>query len=280
MKQMRCSVYAGFGGLILLVLSGCVSDYSFNGSSPTGNGSSNNASSPNGGPGCSVGSVTSPLKVVFMVDSSTSTATTDPHCGERCSALNNFINSYGSNPNLSYSFSFFDTAVSEWNMNNGPFVSAGSQLTIFGDSSGLANAVSSFQSRSPTGVTNYSKAFSALQSLISADENSGSSEDYSVLFMSDGEPTDLICDGTNKVNSQGCLATGAIQSTIQSFLQAVSSNGSSKALVSAVYFGPANDNNAIKNLSTMASAGGGQFVNTNTTSNIVINDIIMVPGCN
>jgi hypothetical protein len=215
-----------------------------------------------------------------MVDNSGSTATTDPNCKYRCSTLESFISSYGSNTDLSYSFSYFASDVTEWDMSSLAFLSSGTNsLHPFGNAAGLTKAVTYFSKHiSPGGDTGYGEAFSSLQTIISNDEAAGNTENYVVLFMSDGQPTDLTCSSGNGQQND-CVATGAITTLVKDLLQTASANGQSQATVSAVFFGSASDTDSVTNLSTMASVGGGQFVNTNVNSNIVINDIITVPGC-
>jgi hypothetical protein len=215
-----------------------------------------------------------------MVDDSGSTATTDPSCKYRCSTLESFIGSYGSNTNLTYSFSYFSSDVTEWDMSALDFLSAGTNtLHPFGSSSGLSSAVTYFSKHvGPGGDTGYGEAFSAMETIISNDEAAGNTENYVVVFMSDGQPTDITCtSGSGRDND--CVANAAITTLVKDLLKTSSANGKSQATVSAVFFGSASDSDSVSNLTTMASVGGGQFVNANVNSNIVINDIITVPGC-
>ena len=204
---------------------------------------------------------------MFMVDNSGSTATTDPSHNYRVKTIQDFLTSYGSHANLTYSFGYFSGTTSpEYDMTQSQFKSSTSN--IFGDSTALTSALNTFKALNPGGNTPYDAAFTALRTEVQVDEATGIKRDYVVVFMSDGQPTDI----------SGNVASGII-SLVDQLRTAVQNNGTSLLTVSSVYFGAESDHVSIGNLQTMATEGSGQFVDTNVTTSISINDIITVPTC-
>lgn len=86
--------------------------------------------------------------------------------------------------------------------------------------------------------------------------------------MSDGNPTDLSSD------RDGSEVT-AITALVNNLL---ASRPAKNLTISSVFFGSPSDTPSIQNLSKMASLGGGDFVDTNVTQNIVISDLVAIPG--
>jgi len=202
-----------------------------------------------------------------MIDNSGSTNTTDPNHYYRVKTIQDFLANYGSHTNLTYSFGYFSGTTSpEYDMVQNKFKS--STLNIFGNATGLSSALTKYESTSSSGNTPYSAAFAALNSEVTADEQAGTKQDYVIVFMSDGQPTDI----------NGNVASGII-SMVDQLRLSVQNNGSSLMTVSSVYFGPENDNISIGNLQTMANEGQGQFVDTNINGTLSIHDLITVPSC-
>lgn len=216
---------------------------------------------------CNVGTSKKDLRIMFMVDDSGSTNTTDPSKKYRVQTLQQFIHDYGGNSNLSYTFSYFSgiTAM-EFDMTSRAFTQRLAADPV-GNSGELSTALLSYEALKSDGNTPYKAAFTSLADTVRADENAGNKQDYVVVFMSDGQPTDI--SGAANLNA-----------LVTSLKTAAAANGSD-LLLSTVYFGPATDTASIANLSGMAKAGGGQFVDTNklAAGGLVINDIISVPGC-
>jgi len=218
-------------------------------------------------PLCNVGTSKKNLRIMFMVDDSGSTNTTDPSKKYRVQTLQQFIRDYGGNSNLSYTFGYFSgTTAMEYDMSSNKFTNDVSADPT-GDSSELAKALQSYEALSSGGNTPYKAAFTSLTDTVKADENAGNKQDYVVVFMSDGQPTDI--SGAANLNG-----------LVTSLKTAASANGSD-LLLSTVYFGPETDSASIANLTGMAKTGSGQFVDTNklAAGGLVINDIISIPGC-
>ncbi len=234
-------------------------------SSGTGTGTGTSSTTPTPTP-CTAGTTTESLRIMFMVDNSGSTATTDPTHNYRTKTVQNFLASYGTHTNLTYSFGYFSgTTAQGWDMGQSKFMHPAS--TAFGNSAGLSSALTKYETISPSGNTPYSAAFTALQNEVQADELSGVKQNYVVVFMSDGMPTDI----------SGNIDTGII-AMVDQLRTKVQANGTSLLTVSSVYFGPESDSVSISHLQNMANEGQGQFVDTNLQSSLVINDLISVPG--
>ncbi len=103
---------------------------------------------------------------------------------------------------------------------------------------------------------------------MTADENAGHKQDYAVVFMSDGQPTDI--SGID--NLKGLVAT----------LRTNATKNGSVLTVNSIYFGDEKDTNSINNLKAMSTQGAGQFVDTNNlgAGGLVINNVVNVPGAN
>jgi len=251
--KSRTSVFALLGGM--LALSAC---------NDTGFATKTSGFSQVDPSGCKVGTSTKNIRILFMIDNSGSTNTTDPMKSIRVATLRKFIADYGSNSNLTYNFGYFSgTTANMYNMVNNTF-SLNTAANPVGNSSQLTSALNAYDALASSGSTPYRAAFDSLRATVTADENAGNKQDYAVVFMSDGQPTDI----SGAANLNGLVT--ALKS-------AAGANGS-LLTVSTVYFGDPNDAGSIANLSGMATTGGGQFVDTNANGGVVINDVITVPG--
>ncbi|MBS1959452.1 MAG: VWA domain-containing protein [Bdellovibrionales bacterium] len=266
----------------LALFSSCKQEYSLvqgttaqnGGNPPVGPGN------PTPNPTCTetIDTTTANLRIMFMVDNSGSTFPsgndpgTDPNFHYRAQTIKDFLTQYGTKTNFTYSFGYFSgTSAKVYDMNSNSFKAAGSITAnnFFGNSTQLNTALTNYQNITPSGNTPYGAAFNATKTEVIADEGAhGATYQYIMIFMSDGKPTDA---------NSNIQSWSQISNLVPDLLAAA---GSSNSLaVGTVYFGPANDSTAISNLSQMATQGGGQFVNTNTTTNFTINDVISIPGC-
>jgi hypothetical protein len=219
-------------------------------------------------PGCTIGTATKPIRVMFMVDNSGSTNTTDPKQAIRVQTLQKFLTDYGANTNLSYNFAYFaGTTAKAFNMVTNMFVT-GTTANAVGNSSQLATALQNYEAVAANGSTPYKAAFDSLTGTIAADETAGNKQDYAVVFLSDGQPTDI----TGIANLKGLVDNVKSASMV---------NGSA-VTVNTIYFGDDTDQTSKDNLLAMSTEGAGQFVDTNklTAGGLVINNVINVPGTN
>ncbi len=208
------------------------------------------------------------LRIAFMVDTSGSTKNTDPNKYYRGETLDNFLATYGTKSNLSYSYGVFAGTARFYDKTAINFSS--SATVPYGAAADLSRAVSIFKSNIVNdGTTNYKVAFNALQANILADlQRADSPKMYSVVFMSDGQPKDLVAPINNSALT-----------LVKNFTQTIVMSGGA-VRVSAVYFGSNTDQKAIDVLKTIAIAGQGQFINTNVLPNNALNidDAISIPG--
>ncbi|MFL5815716.1 MAG: vWA domain-containing protein [Bdellovibrionia bacterium] len=227
------------------------------------------------------------LRILFMIDNSASTDHSDPSQYYRIQTLRNFLQNYGSKPNLTYSFSYFGTntytvdpvSLSVFSSSNHPITSSDH---LFGNSTFLSQALSIYEKKSAEPGTLYLTALSTLQNMILNDMAQDPKWDYVVVFLSDGGASDNHLD-KNPLNKK-----------VQDLRTMVSAHGH-ELTFSTVYFG-AKESDVIKdptayygfnvsyaevvgNLKSMATAGNGQFLDTNLNNgSLVIGDIITVPG--
>ena len=214
---------------------------------------------------CAVTTTSENIRILFMVDNSSSTSTTDPSKTYRMTAIKTFLAKYGSHTNLTYGFGYFaGTSGYMYDATLAKFTT--SATNAFYSASGLSTALTAYSSIANSGNTPYKAAFTSLTSAISADANSNSSN-YVVVFLSDGAPTDLSAN---------------IDSDILSLVKSLNSVvlGKGRLLtVNSVYFGPESDSAAQQHLELMADDGSGQYVDTNGSNSLEVEDIITVPGC-
>jgi|GEM_PF-2885311 len=215
-----------------------------------------------------VQTVTTNLRILFMVDNSGSTNQTDPHQYFRNQVIKSFLQQYGSKTNLTYSFGFFaGTQAYLYDTQKQSFQSKLNQP--FGTAADLTRALDTFDRLKPGGNTPYHAAFKLLQGAILADLGSNSeTTSYSIVFMSDGRPTDVSAQPRLSVQMSGL---------VQKMEKAVQAAGGLVSL-STVYFGPAQNRGDSGLLQTMSNVGKGDFVDTNSNPNLVISDVITVPG--
>lgn len=224
---------------------------------------------PSPTPSCSVGSTQKKLRIFVMVDNSGSTEETDPNQDYRVETMNRFLAQYGLRTNLTYGFGYFADSAYVYDTNEARFRTSSANAP-FGNARQTENALSIYhRSIPPEGGTGYGAAFDAIRGAIAKDQASGVAQDYVVIFMSDGQPTDLYGDIPAQIRSQ----VDSLKRTAQA--------GGRSLTVSSVYFGPRSDSTSIRNLKTMATQGAGQFVDTNSlgSGGLVIDDLITIPGC-
>ncbi|OQW51542.1 MAG: hypothetical protein A4S09_09940 [Proteobacteria bacterium SG_bin7] len=207
------------------------------------------------------------LRVSFMVDSSGSTFSTDPNKYYRVKVLNDFIATYGTKTNLNYSYGMFTTNFKYFNPDANSFVVNG-EVPFF-NSSSLQSALDVYKNLSldRNGGTYYKRAFAGVKTNTLADIGAvGSPKSYSVVFMSDGKPEDL--DSTQE-------AAALVEDLVMSV-----ANSGGAVRVSGVYFGPSSNNDAKNVMKAIATAGHGQFIDTNVLpqNSIDIADAISIPG--
>lgn len=227
------------------------------------------------------------LRILFMIDNSGSTDNSDPQMKYRVQTVRNFLQTYGSKPNLTYSFSYFaadtyrvdPTTLSILASSEHPLSSSDHP---FGDANFLSQALSAYELVKAQPRTDYVPALTLLQNMISNDIAQDPKWDYVVVFLSDGGATD------------NHLTPTTLSDKVKAMRSMVSSKGH-ELTFSTVYFGAKESDviqdptayygfnisyaEVVSNLKSLATAGNGQFVDTNLNNgSLVIGDIISVPG--
>ena len=233
-------------------------------------------SSPTPAPDCTgtIEKTTQNLRIMFMVDNSGSTFDTDPDQFIRVQTIKNFIKKYGNKVNFTYSFGFFSSDTYIFNIEAQKFVNIqmkGIPRSVFGNSHDLSQALNIFGRLDGSGDTNYAPALNAVKGMISQDSLGKSSWNYVLIFMSDGQPSDISEPVAENLERKIEQLTKAAE------------NNSRSITVSTVLFDPlANSQyfSSAENLKAIASSGKGQFFDTNfpPIGGLAIDDIISVPG--
>ncbi len=211
------------------------------------------------------------LRIIFMVDNSGSTLETDPSQLVRVQTIRDFLAKYQSKINFTYSFGYFSDETSVFNTTTQKFQSSSVPQNVFGTAVDIAQALKLFTKVSPNGATNYEPALTAVQSMIVQDPHVSTPWNYVLIFMSDGQPTDI---------NDPVVPT--LEGLVTNVLNAATSHGDF-ATSSMVLFDPIDDpqyRSSLVNLSSMATKGKGQFFDTNfpPPGGLAIDDIISVPG--
>jgi len=194
---------------------------------------------PTSGILCTAATASQNLKVLFVVDNSTSTKTTDPGKKFRDGSLRTFVDKFSSNSNFSWGFIYFAADVSSYfGTPNAPAFSQSPE--------DITAAIDDFFAVKTANGTNYTNSLAAARNAIQNDPDRNDQSHppfYLVIFMSDGEPSPKDPNVVAEVQSIVDVAPDRIS-------------------VNTVYFGP-NAPADVARLQSMANAGKGQFFNTN-----------------
>lgn len=199
--------------------------------------------------------------MLFIVDTSGSnqgssgcklgSSCTDPGKQMRSGSIDKFFDDYGSRSNFQWNVEYFQDTY------------ANSLINGFGNGSAMQAAMSQFMTIKDQGQTPYLAALSLAENTIKNDPDLNSSLDpqYLIVFMSDGQPTDTDATGAvNEVRDIVGLSPG-------------------KITFNTVYYGAGAATEAGL-VQSMAQAGNGHFLNTNTNPtglDFEIQDVINVP---
>lgn len=228
-------------------------------------------------------SVAKPTKFIFLVDMSGSNVNgpfehpgvaTDPQKDFRYGVINDFLQKNGAKSNLSWEFITFNQTSAHAFINGG-----NDQQPIFSDRNAMGAALLNFSNLTDVGDTPYKAALDMAGALIKQDMASAGplvdpalATQYRIAMLTDGYPSDYCPGGISVYNCPGQIIDSRLMSDVQSFV-----NLAPKAIqLSTVYYGLP-DADAANRLKTMAQIGNGQFVDTNVTRVINLDDIIQVP---
>lgn len=219
--------------------------------------------------------VTRPTRVLFVVDQSGSNINgpyeapgmaTDPQKTFRTGVMQEFYQSNQSKANLSWGLTVFNGTSAKNLMKH-----SGSTVPFSSSANDFSAALTSFTQRTDVGQTPYKAALSLVKQTITNDiATAPKYVNYLVAFITDGYPTDYC----PTVSEEGCPGQ-IMDSSIDSDLQAVVDAAKGSVQFSTVYYGKP-DSDAAKRLQRMAGIGSGEFIDTNTTSHVNLNDIMEV----
>lgn len=209
--------------------------------------------------------LTVPVKVVFSVDISGSNEDhydkdgvwhpgNDIGKARRGGAIESFFNTYGSRVNFSWAFLTFNFGSSY------SLIGLATNPRFSTSASQMSSAIRAFYNLADDDGTPYEAALSRIEQTIANDSGRGTDTKYVVVFISDGRPDPDVDTATliNKVHAIQALAPGQVT-------------------FNTIYYG-ATSADAQNRLATMASAGGGAYLNAADGRVFDINDAIQVPG--
>lgn len=204
--------------------------------------------------------ITTPLKIVLVVDNSGSTLNTDP-LGFRQSSLQQLVSTYGSKANLKWQMMLFNGS-SAFSL----IYSNSQQDPIFSNGAAAQAAVDYFRQLKGAGNTPYLAALSLADKAIRTDPDLSNPEvRYAVMFMSDGRPTDSSDSQIFAAENQ-ILARAPNRITFNTLYFTNSTDPDDKTE-------PAN------RLREMARIGKGYFTNiTRERATVPLDQVLVIPG--
>lgn len=238
---------------------------------------------PTSSPGttCTVQNVYRETKIMFLVDMSGSNSqgtyniingqnqyfpASDPYPKAfRYGAINQFFTNYQNKTNFNWGFvGFAGTSATS-------YIGSGAQFTS--NTSAMSQALQSFKAANDDGQTPYAVAIQAAARAIANDPdlNSSAQPNYYVILLSDGFPTDYT-------DAYGNFKSSDMKSDVSTLL----AQAPGRVKLSTVYYASGNQTIpvAISDLQQIATAGGGQFANVNTSSNTFTIDDVIGTTCN
>jgi len=179
------------------------------------------------------------LKILFVVDNSSSTDGTDRGKYFRVGSVRNFFAQFDGKSGFNWGFVAFSADVSSYFGSN-------AEPAFARTSAEFGAAIDDFERIGTEGGTNYGGALAAARAAIAKDpdlDNPAASSYYLVIFMSDGEPYP---------------ADPHVGAEVQAIMDAAPGRVS----VNTVYFGPKVLEYEAR-LQSMSDVGKGRFFNTN-----------------
>ncbi len=218
--------------------------------------------------------VTRPTRVLFLVDASGSNLNgpyeyplqpTDPFKLFRLKVMNDFVTTNSSKGHVTWNLSVFNDSKAQSMMS--PLLT-----TPFGSVSDFNTAVKTFSKRYDYGRTPYRPALELAQQYIEKDILTAPKETaYLIAFMTDGYPTDYCQNGISEFLCPGKILEHEIDADVRRIVRMNPRN----IKFSTVYYGKP-DGDSASRLRRMADKGFGEFVDANVTSNIDLNDFMLI----
>jgi hypothetical protein len=219
-----------------------------------------------------------PTKVVFVVDQSGSNLNgpygfpgmaTDPSKSFRYGVMSEFFQEHGGKQHLGWGFVTFNGTQAQGLINDG-----NDQTPRFtSQPEEMVEAFADFAGATDVGNTPYRAALTMVRGMIQRDLATAlPNTQYLVAFITDGHPTDYCPGGVAETYCPGAVLESQLDADVQSLVGVAST----RVKFSTIYYGLP-DTEAAQRLARMASMGGGQFVDTNSASEIKMNDVLSVP---
>jgi hypothetical protein len=226
---------------------------------------------------CQPGQITTnkPTKFIFVVDQSGSNVngpyehpgqSTDKLKSFRYGVIKDFFEKHGSQPLMSWGFVSFNGTTA-----HGLIHSGDPQTPTFSDEAAMDGALTTFLSTTDQGDTPQRAALHMVRDMIQRDLATATVPyQYRVALLTDGYPTDYCPGGATSCPGQ--MLEGQVDSDVQSIV----SLAPQSVQISTVYYG-VQDAEASGRLQRMAVVGGGQFVDSNVSKVINLDNVIQVP---
>lgn len=221
--------------------------------------------------------VVRPSKVVFVVDQSGSNINgpygfpgmaTDPDKSFRYGVMSEFFQEHGAKQHVSWGFVTFNASSAQGLIHSGN----PQQPHFTNNPTSMIGAFADFATATDVGVTPYKAALDMVRGMIERDMQTAlPGTQYLVAFITDGHPTDYCPGGPNEVECPGRILDDLLDADVRTLVNVANE----RIQFSTVYYGLPNTD-AAQRLARMASMGGGQFVDTNTSSEIRLNDVLEV----
>lgn len=203
--------------------------------------------------------LTIPIKLLFIVDTSGSNASdpgTDVNKVVRGQSIQEFFNLYKNKTNFHWAINIFSGTESHRLISG-----------FTANPATMQQAINNFMNVSDTGQTPYMAALNLGQTFLTEDTSRTQQTKWVVVFLSDGMPNPSVDQTT--LNNKVAQIIGLIPGQVS---------------FNTVYYGPNSTSDGIAaaaRLQSMATAGGGKFLNTNQAQRTFpIADVITVPGTN
>jgi hypothetical protein len=226
---------------------------------------------------CNVETIYRKTKIMFLVDGSGSnreavyniingqnvyTPASDPTKAFRGGAINTFFTTYQHKTNFNWSFSTFGGSSAQ------AYIGTSANPLFSTNSATMGTAIQQFYSSYDDGQTPYAAAIALASKAVGNDPdlNSADQPNYFVILLSDGFPTDYT-------DASGNFKSAQMQADVAALL----SKAPGRVMLSTIYYASSSTQIpvAISDLQQIATAGGGQFAQVNTSTNAFkIDDVI------
>lgn len=218
-----------------------------------------------------------PTKVVFVVDQSGSNIngpfgfpglSTDPTKSFRYGVMSSFFQEHATKQHVSWGFVAFNGNTAKGLINNGDI----NTPHFSSNATDVLDAFGTFANSTDVGVTPYKAALTMVQGMIQRDlPQALPGTRYLVAFITDGHPTDYCVDPSS-FECPNDVREAELDADVLNLVN----TAPEKIQFGTVYYG-ISDSAASQRLARMAAIGGGQFVDTNTSGSIALNDVVEVP---